>query len=228
MSMLSIEPACVSGEPSLESVSRTQSYFGQPASLAQNLTNEDCQRTIDAPAAPDDVLRPKAEDVEIFRQLLRIELRMLRRRGLIPIREHYLRRFSQYTSVVKKTWQEHEEAITASRETPPNEDSRTIVSVTLTVQGGPDDGATLPLFPGNEATIGRGSNASLRVANDKTVSREHVRLEVNDQRLKLTDLSSRNGTRVNLLRAAAARIYDGDVIRLGATRIRVRIYYQAT
>lgn len=75
--------------------------------------------------------------------------------------------------------------------------------------------------PGPVITLGRGAEATVRLADDG-MSRKHSRLDVApDGSCKITDLGSRNGTRVNgeLLREGPLKA--GDVILIGTTKITV-------
>jgi len=65
----------------------------------------------------------------------------------------------------------------------------------LEVLSGPLDGKTWPFE--REITIGRDDAlAEACLALDRYVSRKHARLEINSDRICLTDLRSRNGTRL--------------------------------
>ena len=83
-----------------------------------------------------------------------------------------------------------------------------------------DDGRELPLPPG-PVVLGRDGRADLRV-RDPRVSRRHVRLEVTEGRVLLTDLGSANGTLVNGARVETAELTDGDVLQLGTTLLTLR------
>lgn len=68
-------------------------------------------------------------------------------------------------------------------------------------------------------TIGRVSPAEL-VLDGSTVSRQHCRLELRDERIVLTDLQSTNGTLVNGKRIAApVRLQSGTEIVIGEYRL---------
>jgi pSer/pThr/pTyr-binding forkhead associated (FHA) protein len=56
-----------------------------------------------------------------------------------------------------------------------------------------------------------------------TVSRRHASIRIGPDRALLHDLGSKNGTWLNGRRvAAAAELSDGDEIRLGSLRLRLR------
>jgi len=59
------------------------------------------------------------------------------------------------------------------------------------------------------------------VIDDRTVSRLHAELAVENDGLWVKDLGSRNGTYVNGIKVGAARVPQGGVLRLGAVEIQV-------
>ena len=68
--------------------------------------------------------------------------------------------------------------------------------------------------------LGRSSACEL-VLGDDTVSRRHAELFVEEGRWLLRDLESANGTWVNGRRIVEAEVRPGDVLHLGAARLRV-------
>ena len=77
--------------------------------------------------------------------------------------------------------------------------------------------------------VGRGSDADLRI-NDPGISRRHVELRVEEQRVggrdtgvSAVDLGSTNGMLVNGSRLQEAALQDGDTIRIGTTTMTVRL-----
>jgi len=72
--------------------------------------------------------------------------------------------------------------------------------------------------------MGRGQEADLQVA-DTGVSRRHAELRLEPGGVRLVDLGSTNGTRVNGSRTAETVLADGDRIELGATAL---VYRQDT
>ena len=68
-------------------------------------------------------------------------------------------------------------------------------------------------------TIGRGADCDLVLA-DPTVSKHHLELRRQGSDVRLIDLSSTNGTRVNGVGVRDRVLADGDEIRLGATVLR--------
>ena len=82
---------------------------------------------------------------------------------------------------------------------------------------GPDAGATLVVdeSAAQPLLVGTSEVVDLRL-RDPEISRRHVSLEVKDARLRLRDLGSTNGTRVNGLRVVEALLQGGETIELGA------------
>jgi two-component system response regulator HydG len=76
---------------------------------------------------------------------------------------------------------------------------------------------------GREASrllVGKGPTADLRLA-DPAVSRRHLALEVERGRLRITDLRSTNGTRIDDHDVVDAYARGGELLRIGSTSIRV-------
>ncbi|HZO13042.1 MAG TPA: sigma 54-interacting transcriptional regulator [Polyangiaceae bacterium] len=76
----------------------------------------------------------------------------------------------------------------------------------------------------SELSLGRSADASI-VIDDTRVSRLHTRLSRSERGVVVTDLGSRNGTRVNaaVLRSSERVLIPGDVIRLGPAEIVVAV-----
>jgi pSer/pThr/pTyr-binding forkhead associated (FHA) protein len=81
------------------------------------------------------------------------------------------------------------------------------------LDGGSPAGEALPLTE-RMVTVGRDPSLWLVLVDD-TVSRLHARLDREDDGLWVTDLKSRNGTRVNGSPALRARVRSGDIIAFG-------------
>lgn len=92
----------------------------------------------------------------------------------------------------------------------------------LEVIVGPDKGRVFPVDNGQIIHIGRGSQTPTKLA-DPYVSRQHCRVEAADGMLKLFDLGSAAGTRVNGEKVHEAVLMPGDVIAVGNTQIRVEM-----
>jgi sulfite reductase (NADPH) flavoprotein alpha-component len=67
-------------------------------------------------------------------------------------------------------------------------------------------------------TIGRSAEFSAVVIQDRTISRQHARLEMEGQQLVVSDLDSANGTFVNDERIQRRALMPEDQIRIGAYR----------
>jgi pSer/pThr/pTyr-binding forkhead associated (FHA) protein len=92
----------------------------------------------------------------------------------------------------------------------------------LVVLEGPSDGERAPLRDG--LVIGRGGDAALRIPAAE-VSRVHARVVARDgEGFAIEDAGSKNGVAVNGARVGARPrpIFDGDVIEVGASTLRVR------
>jgi len=91
----------------------------------------------------------------------------------------------------------------------------------LEVLSGPLDGKTWPFE--DQITIGRdGSVAAACITTDRYVSRRHARLWDDGGRLYLTDLASRNGTRLGDAAVSEPTPLDlGAPFVVGRTRLRV-------
>nr|HMR09218.1 sigma 54-interacting transcriptional regulator [Polyangiaceae bacterium] len=93
----------------------------------------------------------------------------------------------------------------------------------LSVTTGPDAGKSLQI-DGSQPTrllIGSGPVCDFRLS-DRTVSRRHVALDIRDNVLRVVDLGSRNGTRINGVSIADASLQGGESLALGDTLIAVR------
>lgn len=83
-------------------------------------------------------------------------------------------------------------------------------------------GRMVELPPGTYV-MGRSSSCALRF-NDPNVSRRHVEFAVSRTGLKIRDLGSKNGTRVNgLALTRQAELAHGDTIELGRAKVNVVI-----
>jgi two-component system response regulator AtoC len=73
---------------------------------------------------------------------------------------------------------------------------------------------------GNQVVLGRSSEATVRI-DDAKASREHASVCMRNGELRLVDLGSRNGTRLNqeLVRGEERPLRSGDLIRIGDAEI---------
>ena len=91
----------------------------------------------------------------------------------------------------------------------------------LVFESGPLQGAKFELAEG-VITVGRSKTNDLTI-NDSAVSLMHCRISVSKDGCVITDLGSTNGTGVNGERIVSARLHDGDMLMIGASRIRIHI-----
>jgi two-component system response regulator HydG len=93
-------------------------------------------------------------------------------------------------------------------------------SLVLRVIDGPDKGASVVLDDthAGRLLVGRSPACALKL-DDERVSRRHFALEVVDSKVRLIDLGSTNGTRIDTLTVLGAELRGGEQILLGNTRI---------
>jgi serine/threonine-protein kinase len=91
---------------------------------------------------------------------------------------------------------------------------------TITVTGGPHTGEQFTFSAGGPYLVGRGS-AAVSLPRDPTCSARHLRIDADPPHFRLTDLGSRNGTRVNDRLVRTTDVHPGDRVRLGATQLRI-------
>lgn len=89
----------------------------------------------------------------------------------------------------------------------------------LTIEGGPQAGLTYVLGKG-DSIAGRGATSTIYLP-DVTVSREHARLSVTEENLRIIDLASTNGTYINGVRHATGTLAVDDLLMIGKFRLRV-------
>ncbi len=92
----------------------------------------------------------------------------------------------------------------------------------LVVIAGPDAGKLLRI-DGTQASrvlIGQGPVCDLQLS-DRQVSRRHVAIDSHGETLRLTDLSSTNGTTVNNVVVFDASLRGGEIVSIGETSLRV-------
>ena len=86
-------------------------------------------------------------------------------------------------------------------------------SIALQILEGHERGRTYSELP-MPITIGREEDNAIRL-NDERASRVHARIQVDDDRVILTDLESTNGTEVNGHNVKMTVLQSGDRIRIG-------------
>ncbi len=94
----------------------------------------------------------------------------------------------------------------------------------LLVLDGPSRGLELQV-DGSEPSrvlVGQGPACALRLG-DPLVSRRHAALDARPEGLRLTDLSSTNGTTVNGVAIFDALLKGGEIVRMGGTSIKVDV-----
>ncbi len=99
---------------------------------------------------------------------------------------------------------------------------RMTFSFSLIVEGGPDQGLRAVVSTDQPAPtlVGKSPGCDL-VLKDPSMSRRHVSLEVVESRLRVRDLGSTNGTRVNGLSIVEAYVCGGEGIEIGGTVLRI-------
>jgi hypothetical protein len=91
--------------------------------------------------------------------------------------------------------------------------------ITLRVLHGADRGRVFSDIP-TPVTIGREEGNSIQL-NDERISRYHLKLQDDNDKLVATDLESTNGTRVNGEEINVRIVRDGDMISLGRSLLLV-------
>src|SRR4051812_22151217 len=89
-------------------------------------------------------------------------------------------------------------------------------SFVLMVESGPDAGKHVTVDPSSPSRvlIGQGPACDLRL-QDVHVSRRHAAFELESGRLRIVDLGSKNGTRVNGVAFTDAFLIGGEHVQLG-------------
>jgi S-DNA-T family DNA segregation ATPase FtsK/SpoIIIE len=92
--------------------------------------------------------------------------------------------------------------------------------VELVIVGGPNAGRRIPLRDGAQV-LGRAGHADIAL-DDPSVSREHVRVEVDGTTVRVTDLRSRNGTFIEGRAITSTEdLEPGRVLEVGSTLLSV-------
>ncbi len=96
-------------------------------------------------------------------------------------------------------------------------------SFTVTVADGADRGRSLVIDGSAPAALLIGTSPACALTlTDRGVSRRHVSLEIDRDRLVVTDLQSTNGTFVGEVQVTGAMVRGGELLRLGSTTLQVQ------
>jgi two-component system response regulator HydG len=92
----------------------------------------------------------------------------------------------------------------------------------LSVAKGPDQGQSFVLDGSQPSRVllGQAPACDIRLT-DRTVSRRHVALDVEGGRVRVSDLGSKNGTKVNGVKIIEAWVQGGETIQVGSTLFRL-------
>jgi DNA-binding NtrC family response regulator len=110
------------------------------------------------------------------------------------------------------------------------ETTETIHSVTdaelgayaVTVANGVDTGVAIKIDAESPSRVLVGQSRACQLAlRDKSVSRRHVAFDLHASGLRVTDLGSKNGTRINGVRIVEAELEGGELITIGQTTLRI-------
>ncbi|MGA2257788.1 MAG: FHA domain-containing protein [Thermoguttaceae bacterium] len=89
--------------------------------------------------------------------------------------------------------------------------------------GGPHVGTRISLRAGDSIKVGRTDRADLVLARDTGLSGLHFAIQGTPRGFEICDLGSTNGTLLNGETVAATPLSDGDEIRAGQSRFKVRL-----
>jgi DNA-binding NtrC family response regulator len=115
----------------------------------------------------------------------------------------------------------HDE-MTKAAPPPTRESGDEAASFRLYVVDGFDQGRELRIDGGEplRLLVGKGPTSDLKLV-DPAVSRRHLAVEVDRGRLRITDLGSTNGTRIDDREIVDAFARGGEVLRIGGTSLRI-------
>ena len=97
------------------------------------------------------------------------------------------------------------------------------MELVLRVTSGPHAGMKRTFRDERSILVGRSPALPVPLPDDRRLSREHFRIDIDPPVFSLKDLGSTNGTKVNGLRVETSMIRDGDVISVGLTSIEVNV-----
>lgn len=99
----------------------------------------------------------------------------------------------------------------------------------LRVIKGPDQGQAFVLDGSQPSRVHLGHSRGCEIRlSDPTVSRRHVTLDVEGGRVRVVDLGSKNGTRIDGVKVVEALVQGGETIRVGSTLFRLERDASAT
>jgi two-component system, NtrC family, response regulator HydG len=116
-----------------------------------------------------------------------------------------------------QTFRDDSETELAPKGTNPNE----LAAFRLVVVDGADRAKTLMVDGSATPPVVGKSAASELALTDARVSRRHASFDVVDDLLRVTDLTSKNGTFVNGVRVSEAFVKGGETVMVGSTQLRV-------
>lgn len=92
----------------------------------------------------------------------------------------------------------------------------------LTIIKGPEQGQSFTLDGSQPSRVllGQAPACDIRLT-DRTVSRRHVALDVEGGRVRVSDLGSKNGTKINAVKVVEAWVQGGETIQIGSTVFRL-------
>jgi len=96
-------------------------------------------------------------------------------------------------------------------------------SVQIKVVSGPHSGESWTVEILDSITIGRQAPANLRLPDDQVASGVHCKVEIDGKQLRVTDLKSTNGTRLNGLPVQSGTVRSDDVIAVGQSQLQLSL-----
>jgi pSer/pThr/pTyr-binding forkhead associated (FHA) protein len=102
-----------------------------------------------------------------------------------------------------------------------------VVHVVIGIAGRSEPSARLVIDPrqNSQAVVGRAPSSQLSCPLDRTMSRAHFAIEIQDHQCQIRDLNSRNGVSLNGQRILTAPLQHGDRVRAGQTEFEVEIEF---
>jgi transcriptional regulator with PAS, ATPase and Fis domain len=102
-----------------------------------------------------------------------------------------------------------------------NAEHHHVLGARLVVIAGPDTGKSF-VARSERVVVGSEPGASLELS-DRTVSRFHCELELDEGRILVRDLGSKNGTSVDHVKIVAGYLHDGATLQLGASTLKLEL-----